>query len=144
MLDQLTEARDVAQDKLAQAEIALLQAIAVAEVLREDVRKLSAAVAALKGEAVQPTDSAEPLEVATSGEPPAQKNIHEMSPEEFDKERLRKQRAKEKEQMADNPYANVSCGGCGALGSLFDTMHNTAGGPIRMTVCGKCNNQMMR
>lgn len=157
MLEALTEALDTAQDELAQAEIALLQSTAVAETLRDEVAKLGAAVAALSGEkppADPPKDSAvaqeverlsDTQEVGGSNPSGATKSIHEMTPEEFDKERRRKQRQKQKEAEANNPYAQLPCGGCGTKGSMQDSFVTApSGASIRMLVCSKCNNQVMQ
>ena len=149
MLAQLTEARDSAQNELATAEIALLQATAAANALREDVRKLTTAVAVMSGEAVPTEGSAESTEVAapqTPGEPSAPSgDIHEMTPEEFDAQRKKKQRKRDKELQADSPYAEVPCSGCGTKGSLYDTVIQApSGAPIAMLICSKCNNQLMK
>lgn len=144
MLAQLTQARDKAQAELAEAEIALMEATAAADALREEERKLSAAVAALSGE---PPPAA--LEAATPPATPAESapagDIHEMSPEEFEAQRKRKQRQREKELQAQSPYAEVPCGGCGTKGSLQDSFVTApSGAQLRMLVCTKCNNQMMQ
>ena len=147
MLDQLTEARDKAQNELAQAEIALMQSTAAAEVLREEVRRLSAAVAALSGEKA-PADPSGRTDDDVIPEEAPQGDIHEMTPEEFDAERKRKQRQRQKEldaeNLANNPYALVPCGGCGTKGSLRDSFITApSGAQVRMLVCSKCNNQIM-
>lgn len=149
MLDQLTKARDVAQDELAQAEIALLHSTAKADGLREEVRKLQAAVAALSGEELPTVVNSEQAEVAapkeTPGGPSVQNDIHEMSPEEFDAQRKKRQRQRQKEEDALNPYAEVPCGGCGTKGSLHDSMIQAPSGAVlNMLVCSQCNNQIMK
>lgn len=154
MLDQLTDARDKAQNELAQAEIALLQSTAAAEVLREEVHRLNSAVAALSGEKA-PADPSGRTHVTKGDvrdevipEDAPHGDIHEMTPEEFDAERKRKQRARQKEidaeNLANNPYATVPCGGCGTKGSLQDSFITApSGAQVRMLVCTKCNNQIM-
>lgn len=158
MLTQLTEARDKVQTELAEAEIALLESTARAEALRDEVWKLDAAVAALSGEKppAEPTAQnsgiaqeverdPDTIEVEGSTPSSATSGIHEMSAEEFDKERKRRQRSKQKELDAANPYSEVPCGGCGTKGSLNDSFVTApSGASIRMLVCSKCNNQIMQ
>jgi len=144
MLTQLTEARDKAQNELAQAEIALIEATAVAEGLREEAFKLEAAVAALTGAKppAEPQTAVQDTQIAPADTPKG--DIHEMTPEQFDAERKRKQRAKEKAAQANNPLAHVKCGGCGTAGTLVDQMVQApSGATIRMMTCTKCNNQIM-
>lgn len=145
MLDQLTEARDRAQNELAEAEIALLQSTAATEVLRDEVSRLNAAVAALSGEKPPAEPSAHVVEPVSAPTESANPDIHEMTPEEFDKERRRKQRQKEAEERAANPYGEVPCGGCGTKGTLQDSFITAPSGvQLRMLVCTKCNNQIMQ
>ena len=147
MLAQLTNARDTAQNELASAEIVLLEANAAAETLREEVYRLEAAVAVLSGEKppAEPQTAAQPVEstqIGTKDTPNG--DIHEMTPEEFDAERKRKQRAREKENQANNPLAGVKCQGCGQLGTMADTIIQApSGATVRMMVCGSCGNQVM-
>ena len=143
-----------AQNELAGAEIALLEATARAKEAREASLRLKAAVLALKGET-----PAVPAEVAAlSGEsPPAteptatkrlpreeERGLQDLSPEEFDAQRKKKQRRREKEVQDNNPLAHLKCAGCGTVGTLVDTVTQApSGAPVRMMVCSKCNNQVM-
>lgn len=153
----LDKALHEAQNELAGAEIALLEATARAEDARGEASRLEAAVLALKGQT--PAVSAEVA--ALSGEPPAaavndrvatpaevtesqRPDIQDLSPEEFDKQRKRKQRAREKEIQDNNPLAHISCTGCGAVGKMVDSVITAPSGAIvRMMVCSSCNNQVM-
>lgn len=129
-----------AQNELAGAEIALLEATARAEEAREASLRLKAAVAALAGEsppATPPTGEESPEVVEERG-------IQDLSPEEFDAQRKKKQRAREKELKDNNPLAHIKCAGCGVVGSMVDTITQApSGATIRMMVCSSCNNQVM-
>ena len=129
-----------AQNELAGAEIALLEATARAEEARDASLRLKAAVAALAGEsppATPPTGEHSPEVVEERG-------IQDLSPEEFDAQRKKKQRAREKELKDNNPLAHIKCAGCGVVGDMVDTITQApSGAPIRMMVCSKCNNQIM-
>ena len=156
MLSQLTEARDKVQTELAGAEIVLLEATANAGALREEARRLEAAVAVLSGE----PPAAAPISVVAQeveqlsdtqqvdGSPPSRTTMQELSPEEFDAERKRTQRQRDKErkaeELANNPLAHIKCSGCGRTGTMQDTvMQAPSGATVRMMVCYKCNNQVM-
>ncbi len=147
-LDVLRRALDEAQVELGEAEIALCEATARAQAARDEQSKLQAAVAALSGE----PPPAAAIEVATpeSGENEAENTpnrdaMHELTPEEFDAERKRRQRLKQKEAEANNPYAHVKCSGCGAKGTMQDTILTApSGAPVRMMTCGSCGNQIMQ
>ena len=122
MLSALTEERDRAQNELASAEIALIEATAAAEVLREAVRRLDAAVAALSG--------AEPAAPPDTG-----------SKEEFE----RKVQERQKAEIAANPLANLRCNGCGQSGHIRETyLTAPSGASVHMLICGACNNQIMK
>ena len=129
-----------AQNELTGAEIALLEATARAEEARDASLRLKAAVAALSGEsppATPPTGEHSPGVVEERG-------IQDLSPEEFDAQRKKKQRAREKELKDNNPLAHIKCAGCGVVGDMVDTITQApSGAPIRMMVCSKCNNQIM-
>ncbi len=129
MLTELTKARDAAQSASAEADIALIEATASADALREEARKLIAAVAALSGE---PSAQIEPQ--ATK-----RPEMADLSPEEFEKERKKRQKARQKELDAENPYFNLKCTGCGVKGRIFETLTKNGG---RMLEC-KCGNQML-
>ena len=126
MLTQLTKARDAAQSASAEADIALIEATASADALREEARKLSAAVAALSGE---PSALIEPQRPETA----------DLSPEEFEKARLKRQKAKEAEENANNPYSNLKCTGCGRKGRISEVFTENG---TRMLEC-RCGNQML-
>jgi outer membrane murein-binding lipoprotein Lpp len=130
MLKELTEARDTAQNALAEAEIALIEANASADVLRVDAQRLNAAVAALNGDFASQNTPIDPV-------------LPALSSEEFDTARKKRQAAKEKEEQANNPLAHIKCTGCGVRGNLQEQiMTGGAGNPIRMMVCS-CGNQIM-
>ena len=160
MLTQLTEARDRAQIELASAEIVLLEASAAAGTLREEVSRLEAAVLALKGQtpalaevaALSGVEPPAPLQDTQIGAESTQSGDRaaaaELSPEEFDVERKRKQRVARKrqkeEELANNPLAHVKCSGCGRTGTMQDVLKQApSGATVRMLVCYKCNNQVM-
>lgn len=126
MLTALTKARDAAQSASAEADIALIEATASADALREEARKLSAAVAALSGEPsalIEPQGTKKPS----------------TSPEEFDKVRKARQKAKEAEENANNPYSNLKCTGCGRKGRISEVFTENG---TRMLEC-RCGNQML-
>ncbi len=153
MLEALTEARNRAQTELASAEIVLLEASAAAGTLREEVDRLKAAVAALSGEApAEPPvllyDLTAPEKGLMSSEEFDRRSTAELSPEEFDKQRIARQKAAKKarlaEEEANNPLFHLKCSGCGRSGKIFETMMQApSGATIRMMVCAGCNNQMM-
>ena len=140
MIEQMQEASESAQTELALADIALMEATARQQAAYEAASRLEAAVAALSGEkprAVEP-----PAQQAPKGA------IHDLSSEEFDAERLRKQKEREKarrkEEEENNPYFHVKCSGCGRTGTMQDTIQQApSGATVRMMVCYKCNNQVM-
>jgi hypothetical protein len=150
-LDVLREALEEAQTELGTAEIALCEANARAEQARVEHARLEAAVAALSGEPPPAAASAPaeaPIEVTEAENTPSGEDnapIHEMSPEEFDAHRKKRQRQKEREAQANNPYAHVKCSGCGQLGTMADTILTApSGAPVRMMTCGSCGNQIMQ
>ena len=144
MLAQLTKASETAQSELAQAEIALIEATARQQDAYKEASKLQAAVAALKGE--PPSAALTPsTEGAIEGKSSQRSETAQLSAEEFDKERKRRQRKRQKELDAENPLAHVKCSGCGVLGSLVETyLQAPSGAPVRMLVCSKCNNQLIQ
>ena len=137
ILDSTEKALELAQSELAEAEIALIEASAKAEVARESAARLESAVAALSGE---PPPAAATYEAAVAkgrGEP-------ELSPEEFDKQRKKRQRARQKELDAQNPLAHIKCSGCGRKGKMTDSIIQApSGAQVRMMICGSCGNQTM-
>ena len=133
MLTQLTKARDAAQSASAEADIALIEATASADALREEARKLNAAVAALSGEPSAQIEPQAPKE-AREGRLDA-----DLSPEEFEKARLKRQKAKEAEENANNPYSNLKCTGCGRKGRISEVFTENG---TRMLEC-RCGNQML-
>ena len=150
MLEALTEARNRAQTELASAEIVLLEASAAAGTLREEVSRLEAAVAALKGKLrVEPLATVDKVPEFTETVNSATRlAASEMSPEEFNAERRRKQRVAKKkqreEELENNPLANVRCSGCGCTGTMQESLIQApSGATVRMMVCYKCNNQIM-
>lgn len=142
----LRDALEGAQVELAGAEIALMEASARAAKAREETSRLEAAVAALSGEPPPAAPSAEKEQESQEITPIPSQNapsdIQEMSPEEFDAYRKRKQRQKEKEAMENNPFAHIQCSGCGTKGSMsLQMVPAPSGVPIRMMICSGCGNQ---
>ena len=136
VLSTATEALDLAQSESAVAEIALIEASAKAETTRESVVRLEAAVAALSGEL--PSAAVETLTLTGT------KPVDELSPEEFDKQRKKRQKARKKELDAQNPLAHIKCSGCGEKGKLVDSIISApSGAQVRMMICGGCGNQTM-
>jgi len=161
IVDVLTAEKQEAQNELAAAEIAFIEATARVEGAREADSRLSAALAALNGEIpggppATPQISGLDADNGNIAEVIDQ-NVHEslsaprsaereaaagMSPEEFEKERKRKQRKREKEQIANNPLGHLKCPGCGEIGHMSEQIITTAkGGVIKALICGKCGNQ---
>ncbi len=144
----ITEAAESALEgataELAGAEIQLIEATARAEVAREAVLRLQNAVAALNGTLVENPLKKEdypPIAPPVSAE---RKVMQDMTPEQFDAERKRKQRAREKEEIANNPLGHLKCPGCGDVGKLTDAVMTTkGGGTVRMLTCGGCGNQQL-
>jgi hypothetical protein len=151
----LDEPLEKAQTELALAEVAFIEATARVESAREAAARLVAAVAALNGETpVGPSATFEdqgksaerpdhtPPEAYPADRPPERAEAAAMSPEEFDKERIRRQRAREKEQIANNPLGHLKCPGCGVQGKMNEQVVTTPkGGVIKALVCGGCGNQ---
>ncbi len=156
-LEVLSNSLDAAQNELTGAEIALIEATARAEAAREAQARLKSAVAALSGEpppAAAPVAVETVIGVATAEDtligaedtpiPSDRTAAADMTPEEFDAERKRKQRLRKREEMANNPFAHIKCSGCGQMGTMADViMQAPSGAPVRMMVCGSCNNQVM-
>lgn len=149
-LSVLRDSLDSAQTELAQAELALCEATARAEAAREGTARLEAAVAALSGE--PPPAVTEDTQIGnkdTQDTPipatnPDRQVIQDLSPEEFDAQRKKRQRERQKEEQANNPYAHIKCSGCGSLGTLNETVIQApSGAPVRMMICGSCGNQLI-
>jgi hypothetical protein len=147
-MEALDNALDAAQTELAAAEISLVEATARAEAAREAAARLKAAVAALSGEAPPaPEPLPKPLTELPPNDPPYEERAAAaaMTPEEFDADRKKRQRARQKELDAQNPYANVKCSGCGVIGKMVDQIIQAPSGvPVRMLVCNGCGNQIMQ
>lgn len=158
MLEQMKVALETAQTELAGADIALMEATALQQAAFDTAMRLEAAVAALGGAKTPAAEHSAPqvvsdgsvsgdyVEVPNTGTGTA--GIHDLTPEEFDAERLRKQRKRDKERkaeaLANNPLAHLKCSGCGRVGTMQDTMMQApSGATVRMMVCFKCNNQIM-
>ena len=143
VLTTATEALDLAQSESAVAEIALIEASAKAETTRESVVRLEAAVAALSGElpSAAPT---EPSKDGDIGRALVKRGMEELSAEDFDKQRKKRQKARKKELDAQNPLAHIKCSGCGEKGKLVDSIISApSGAQVRMMICGGCGNQTM-
>ena len=143
----ITEAAELALEAslndLAGSEIRLMEATAHAQKAREAADRLRLAVAALKGETAaicskeQLIPDKQPL-TADRAEAAA------MTPEQFEAERKRKQRSREKEEIENNPLGHLKCPGCGVAGKMTDsTMTTKGGGVVRMLICGGCGNQQL-
>jgi len=157
IVSQTEAALNESQIELEQAEIAAIEATARAESARDAHTRLKAAVAALKGETpAEPSgpDETGPLPVNLPNEekvPDPGTNIPDsasrdetanMTPEEFDAYRKRRQRQRKKELDAQNPLAQYKCGGCGAIGtSTEQIIQAPSGAPVRLIGCSKCGNQ---
>ena len=140
----LDNALDAAQVETIAAELALIEATARAEAAREASARLEAAVAALNGESATPTVKLPDIPKLSTETPISAERqaTADMTPEEFDKERQRRQRAKQKELDAQNPYAQLKCSGCGEIGKLIENIIQAPSGvPVRMLVCNGCGNQ---
>jgi hypothetical protein len=141
LLEAAEEQLKSAQDELAAAQVAATEAVARREEAESGLRKLEAAVAALRGEPppASPTDLPKTTTEPIEGNDPG-KGV--LSPEEWEKEQNAKRRKREKELEEQNPLAHVKCSGCGTKGSLAESyIQSPAGTPVRSLVCNKCNNQ---
>jgi len=169
-MEALDKALGMAQTELAGAEIGLAEAVARAEAARDAQSRLKLAVAALSGE-IPEQIIIKPVPGVIVGEPPpaaaprgtdedvisyldrtGEDSLHgsnkahnaTLSPEEFDAERKRRQRKREKEIQAQNPYGTIKCTGCGVVGKLQETLFTAPSGtPVKMLICGGCGNQAM-
>ena len=122
--DALVAALDAAQNELAEAEVALLEAKARAEAARTAASRLKAAKAALDGAPIT-TSEAQPAEQRT--------------PNPQGEGSTPSRRAKPED---NNPLAHLKCKGCGKVGSLSEQyMTAPSGALVRMLVCGSCKNQ---
>ncbi len=111
-------------------------------------QKITVAVAALKGETMVEPPAPEvlpkPLAKLPEGDPSYDDRAATaaMSEEEFDAHRKRRQRARQKELDADNPFAQFKCKGCGALGTSSEQIITApSGAPVRLIACSACGNQ---
>jgi hypothetical protein len=160
MLAALREAQQEAQTEKVAADIALIEATARSSQANEAATRLDSAVAALTGEIpVRPPSQPLIIEDTRTGESitgtpvpgdviTGQDARRDMTPEEFDADRVQRQRkARRKAKLeaeANNPYSHLKCSGCGTLGTLNDTvMQAPSGATVRMMVCSGCNNQIM-
>lgn len=167
-LKTLQEASEKSQAELVEAEIALAEASARAVGAREAYSRLETAVAVLSGEpppaatqngaartqigneAKQETretvqqNNLVDAQAETSDQTPERQAMADLSPEEFEAQRKRKARQRQKEEDANNPMAHVKCSGCGVAGKLSQQIIQApSGAPVSMLICGGCNNQIM-
>lgn len=140
----------MAQDEHSEAEICLIEASARAETAREAVSRLEAAVAALNGETPvgPPAQSSDYEQQGKNAErpdhTPERAAMAELSPEEFDEQRKRKQKQRKQDEIDNNPHGTMKCPGCGVIGQMAESVLTTAGGgSVRMLVCGNCRNQQL-
>ena len=151
--DYLAIGLEAAQTELALAEIALIEATARAEQAREAHARHTAASAALSGETPVGPPAQPPREAdediityldRTETQTPERAAAAELTPEQFDAQRKKKQKARRQEEIDENPYGTMKCPGCGIVGQMTENTMTTAGGGIvRMLVCGGCKNQQM-
>ncbi len=129
--------------ELAADEIQLMEATAHAQNAREVVLRLKNAVAALNGET--PTSSSQEQVIPDNAPLRAERvETSAMTPEEFEAERKRKLRRREKEEIENNPLGHLKCPGCGVAGKMSDQIMTTkGGGTVRMLECGGCHNQQL-
>ncbi len=149
-LDYLSLGLEAAQTELASAEVALIEATARAEVAREAAQRFEAASAALDGKT--PVGPPAPIlqvpefteNVNNEPQSIARAAAAELTPEQFDAQRKKSQKARRQEEIDANPYGTHKCPGCGKIGGMVENTLTTAGGGIvRMLVCGGCKNQQM-
>ena len=136
----LEKALNSAQNELIEAETSLLEVSARAELARNEVSRLKAAVAALSGE--PPTAASE--EAAAPEDTP---DLIE-DPDEWEKERNRKLRERNKEleeiERANNPLYDTKCMGCGQKGVLQNQVIQAPSGvPLQAVVCTSCGNMLI-
>lgn len=151
---ELAEERlEEARESLAKSQIGLIEAKVLHEAARLTVVQLEGAVAALSLETLE----SEVIKVEIEPEPPfdppdgplktAEGKTRvdpELSREEFEIERRKRQRKIEQKQIDDNPHGTLRCPGCGKTGYMTENIMTTkAGGTLRALVCGKCSNQQM-
>ena len=143
ILDYTKDHLERAQSELAEAEIALIEASAKAEVARDSAARLESAVAALSGD-LPPSVAPHSAQVAYETAVAENRGVADLTPEEFDKQRKKRQRAREKELEAQNPLAHIKCSGCGRKGKMTDSIIQApSGASVRMMICGSCGNQSM-
>ncbi len=127
-----------AQAGLVQADVAAIEATARLATCREAVDKLGAAVAAMRGET--PVEPSAPETIIPQSEERAVRAA--MSEQEFNADRKRRQKARQKELDAQNPLALYKCGGCGVVGSSTEQLIEApSGAPVRLIGCSACGNQ---
>jgi hypothetical protein len=112
-------------DKLVTEHLKALEQLADAETKlndqRQSLNRLSTALAAMKGEETKVEPAPAPVDTATP-EP----------------------KAKPRERQSDNPYSDLSCNGCGKVGSLRESFQQTASGKAYRTLtCGGCGTVVM-
>ncbi|KKM77738.1 hypothetical protein LCGC14_1366940 [marine sediment metagenome] len=129
--------------ELAAAEIQLMEATARAQNAREVELRLKNAIAALNGET--PTSSSQEQVIPDKVPLRAERaETAAMTPEQFDAERKRNQRRRQKEEIENNPLGHLKCPGCGEVGKMTDQVMTTkGGGTVRMLACGGCGNQQL-
>ena len=141
---------DSAQSEYVAAQLSLIEAQADFARAQERASRLETAVAALKGELPAPQANIAPKKAPTAPNTPeiAPEAVEDLdmhlSPEEWEADRSKKRRQKEKEAIANSPYGNIKCMGCGTLGTMNEAMIQSPGGAaVRMLTCSGCGNQMM-
>ena len=170
IVEQIEQELQRAQVELVQADVAAIEVTTRLEAARSAVDKLTAAVLAMKGPTpdvpsevaamtgetlAEPTaplpnnvgvDDSSDSRVADDSATPAPNHDRsataDMTEEEFDAYRQKRQRRRQKELDADNPLAQYKCGGCGMQGtSSYQIITAPSGAPVRLILCSACGNQ---
>ena len=150
IVEQMEQELQKSQVELVQADVAAIEATTRLEAARSTTDRLTAAVAAMKG--AEPSvpilsnagvdDSGTPDDSVTPALNHDRLATADMSEEEFDAYRKKRQRRRQKELDADNPLAQYKCGGCGMQGTSSEQIIAAPSGvPVRLIGCSACGNQ---
>ncbi len=148
IVEQMEQELQKAQVELVQADVAAIEATTRLEAARSATDKLSAAVAAMNGKTPAEPPAPEVLPKPLAKLPEGDLSYEDraiaadMTEEEFDAYRKKRQRARQKQLDADNPLAQYKCGGCGEAGTSSEQIITApSGAPVRLIVCSACGNQ---